>query len=193
MGRSNYFNPAFALWMLSSVEIAAASPALYTPFYGTSANGDTTPPRGFNTFGLQAGSDALKSGAGWDFNDYHFRQQCSLITTSANADYVCSIDSGWSVGCNGDDNGIFEPDTNVIPNITDLAVFMHDKGLKLGLYILPGAFSGDSDKVVEGTTITIGSLFDTSQPSYNCRNAFDYSKDGVQQFHDSVIAKFASW
>lgn len=84
-------------------------------------------------------------------------------------------------------------DTSVMPNVTDLANFLHGKGLKLGLYILPGAFSADSGKVVEGTGISIGSLFDADQPGYNCRQTFDYGKDGVQQWHDSVVRKFASW
>jgi alpha-galactosidase len=179
--------------LAASLLTCTSAAALQVPFYGTSANGFTSPPRGWNSFPLQAASSTLKSGARWDFNDYHFRQQCDNLIPTPGFDYVCSIDSGWSVGCDGDDNGIPEPDTSIIPNITDLADHFHSKGLKLGLYILPGAFSSDSSKVVAGTSIQIGSLFDGSQPGYDCRETFDYTKDGVQQWHNSVVAKFASW
>lgn len=187
MFKSSVFLLAASLFSSSSFA------ALQVPFYGTSANGYTSPPRGWNSFPLQAASDNLKHGAGWDFNDYHFRQQCDNLVPTSGFDYVCSIDSGWSVGCNGDDNGIPEPDPNVILNITDLADHFHSKGLKFGLYILPGAFSSDSEKVVEGTNIQIGSLFDGSQPGYNCRETFEYGKEGVQQWHNSVVKRLASW
>jgi alpha-galactosidase len=179
--------------LLLQLQVSLATVPFYTPFYGRSANGFTSPARGWNSFGLQAASDKLKHDAGWDFNDYHFRQQCDLIVIQTGHDYYCSIDSGWSVGCNGDENGIPEVEASVIPNITDLANHLHGRGLKLGLYVLPGAFSEDRNKLVEGTQISIGSLFDENETEYNCRRAFDYSRDGVQQWHDSVIKKFASW
>ncbi|TAQ90988.1 hypothetical protein B7494_g720 [Chlorociboria aeruginascens] len=178
--------------LLSGILVSAQS-TLYVPTYGTSANGFQSPPRGYNTFGLQAASSTLQSEAGFVFDDAHIREQCGAIQTESGFDYVCSIDSGWSEGCSGDDNGVFTPDASVIPNITDLGSFLHSKGLKLGVYILPGAFSADSAKAVKGTNITLGSLFDTTQASYNCREAFVYEEDGVQQFHDSVIQTFVSW
>jgi alpha-galactosidase len=179
--------------LLLQCRFSHAAIPFYTPFYAQSANGFTSPARGWNSFGLQAASDKLKHDAGWDFNDYHFRQQCDLIVTQPGFDYYCSIDSGWSSDCNGDSNGIPEVKSSVIPDIQDLANHLHSRGLKLGLYILPGAFSGDANKLVEGTQISIGSLFDEKETEYNCRRAFDYSRNGVQQWHDSVIKKFASW
>jgi alpha-galactosidase len=163
------------------------------PQFGSSANGFAAPAHGWNSFGLQAADSKLKSGAGWDFNDYHIRQQCDLIAVKGDRDYYCSIDSGWSVGCNGDANGVPYPDTKVIPNITDLASHLHRKGLKLGIYVLPGAFSSDRNKVVKGTSIEIGSLFNQSDPGYNCRQNFDYSNKNVQVWHDSVVAQFIEW
>ncbi|TVY56766.1 hypothetical protein LSUE1_G007969, partial [Lachnellula suecica] len=124
-----------------------------------------------NSFAIQAASSTLKSGASWDFNDYHFRLQCDQLVPYPGID--------TSVDCKGDENGIPEPDTNVIPNITDFASHLHGKGLKFGVYILLGAFRGDSGKVVEGTSVQIGSLFDGSQPGYNLRQTFEYEKDGV--------------
>lgn len=181
-------------FIILSRSVYAAIP-FHTISYGTSANGFSTAIRGWNSFGLQEGSPKLQQDAGWDFNDYHFRQHCSKIVVEPGFDYVCSIDSGWSTGCNGDINGVPEPDANIIPDIVDLGKFLHNKGLKLGVYVLPGAFDSDgtAGKVVEGTDIKIQSLFDPNQPGYNCRRAFDYRKDGTQQWHESVIKRFASW
>jgi alpha-galactosidase len=191
--RVAHFSLLGALLLFNNPALAALP--IHTIFYGTSANGFTTAVCGWNTFGLQASSAQLKHDAGWDYNDYHFRQQCSLITTQPGYDYVCSIDSGWSSGCNGDVNGIPEPNRNVIPDVVDLGNYLHGKGLKFGLYVLPGAFEqdGKDGKEVEGTNIKIQDLLDFNQPGYNCRRAFDYRKDGVQQWHDSVVRKFASW
>jgi alpha-galactosidase len=169
---------------------------LHIPFYDTSANGFTSPARGWNSFGLQAASAKLQHAAGWSFNDYHFRQQCGRLVfpQSGHGDnYYCSIDSGWSVGCNGDAHGIPYPDLAVLPNISNLATHLRGNGIKLGIYVLPGAFGGDSKKMVKGTNITIGSLFSQSDPAFNCRRNFDYTKDGVQQWHDSVVAQFLEW
>ena len=102
------------------------------------------------------------------------------------------MDSGWSGGSSGDDNGVVVVDTTKIPNITDLSSHLHSKGLKLGVYILPGAFGEDANKTVKNTDITIGSLF-SSEPGYDARQNFDYTKDGVQQWHDSVVAQFVEW
>jgi alpha-galactosidase len=104
---------------------------------------------------------------------------------------LCSIDSGWS-GNGGDEFGRLVPDTSVFPNLGELADHLHVQGMQLGVYILPGAFSSDADVTVEGTDIQLGSLFDESQPSYNLRQTFDFSKDGVQQWHNSVVNNFAS-
>ncbi|MCJ1444520.1 MAG: hypothetical protein MMC23_005022 [Stictis urceolatum] len=165
---------------------------VYVPYYDTSANGFKGAARGWNSFGIDAASDNLKKDAGYDFNDYHFRQQCDLIVPTDGFDYYCSIDSGWSQSCNGDDNGIIIPDTNKIPNITELSDHLHSKGLKLGIYVLPGGFSGDKDKTVKGTQTRIGDLFssDDAGNSPNCRTNWDYSKPDTQTWHDSVIESF---
>jgi len=65
---------------------------------------------------------------------------------------------------------------------------------------LPGAFTNDKAKKVFGTDIIIGSLFNTTGDSsgqtcnsFLARNNFDFSKNGVQQWHDSVVNQFARW
>lgn len=169
------------------------------PFYNSSANGFSSAAKGWNSFGLQANP---KTAPSFVFNDANFRKQCSNIhkTSDPTSLYYCSLDSGWSVGGNGDDYGRIIPDTSVLPNIVDLANFLHSKNLLFGIYVLPGAFSADANKHVFNTTISIGSLFNTTNdPSgqtcnnYNARNNFIYSLDGVQQWHNSVVNQFVAW
>jgi alpha-galactosidase len=160
--------------------------ALSIPFYGTSANGFTAPPRGWNSYGLQA----LGNGEAFTLTQTNVQAQCDLLNTTAGYT-VCSIDSGWS-GNGGDPYGRIVPDTSVFPDMTALAELLHSQGKLLGVYILPGAFSSDASVTVEGTDIELGSLFDTTQPSYNLRQTFDFSKDGVQQWHNSVVNNFAA-
>lgn len=184
----------FSITIISSQNVP-----FYIPFYDQSANGFTMPARGWNSWGLQA-NPSLWSFSGFSFVDAHFRQQCSKIIIQQGYDYYCSLDSGWSVGGNGDEFGRIIPDTSVIPNISDLANFLHSKGLLLGIYVIPGAFNADANKLVYNTNTQIGSLFNTTQdPSgktcnnYFARTNFDYSLNGVQQWHNSVVNLFASW
>jgi alpha-galactosidase len=160
--------------------------ALSIPFYGTSANGFTAPPRGWNSFGLQA----LGNGQAFQLNQANVQTQCDQLNATAGYT-MCSIDSGWS-GNGGDPYGRLVPDTTSFPDLTALAVHLHSLGKQLGVYILPGAFSSDANVIVQGTNIALGTLFDTTQPGYNLRQTFDYSKDGVQQWHNSVVNNFAA-
>ncbi|RFU33041.1 hypothetical protein B7463_g3274, partial [Scytalidium lignicola] len=166
---------------LDNANLVARDP-LFVPTYGTSANGYTSPTRGWNTFGLQALGD------GFVLNQTNVQAQCDLLNTTAGYT-LCSIDSGWS-GNGGDQFGRLVPDSS-FPDLKGLADHLHSQGKELGVYILPGAFSSDADVTVEGTTIKLGTLFDNSQPSFDLRQTFDFSKDGVQQWHNSVINNFA--
>lgn len=171
-----------------NTDLAIRQETLFVPFYGTSANGFTSPPRGWNTFGLQSLDSAANGG--FVLNQANVQSECDLLNVTAGYT-LCSIDSGWS-GNGGDEFGRLVPDTSVFPDLEGFANHLHGQGMQLGVYILPGAFSSDSDVIVEGTDITLGSLFDESQPSYNLRQTFDFGKDGVQQWHNSVVNNFAS-
>ncbi|KAH8880182.1 glycoside hydrolase [Thozetella sp. PMI_491] len=166
------------------------------PFYGSSASGKTSAARGWNSFIAQSNGEALTVAL--------MDQQCEFFYGKAQAgfDYVCSFDSGWSVGGNGDDNGRLIPDPSVFStmSIQDFAAKLHQNGMKLGVYALPGAFVADANKLVEGTNIKIGSLFNTTVDSrpginnaYNARNDFNYGLPGVQEWHDSVVRLFNSF
>ncbi|KAH8122405.1 hypothetical protein ACSS6W_005965 [Trichoderma asperelloides] len=174
----------FFVPLVATTVRAAASP-LFVPFYGTSANGFNGPPRGWNSFGMQA-----RAGTSFVLNQNDVQSQCDLLNATAGYT-LCSLDSGWS-GNGGDEFGRLVPDTSLFPNLTALADHLHSQGKLLGIYALPGAFSGDAGVTVEGTNIKLGTLFDTSQPSYNLRQTFDFSKDGVQQWHNSVVNNWAA-
>ena len=160
--------------------------------YGTSAGGHTSSARGWNSWGLQA--NPLSNYGGWKFDDYHFLQQCSLLVPEPGFDYYCSIDSGWSVD-GGDEYGRIMPKESIFSTTGSLANFsaqIHAMGLKVGIYLLPGAFVVDANATIENTTITIGEILDPESPIYYSRRAFNWTADGVQQWHDSVVKNLAS-
>ena len=162
---------------------------LNTPYFGTTPNGFKAPPRGWNTFGLQS------------LNPPFTLDQNAVITQcDALADNLgqygyeyCSLDSGWSVGDHGDDNGRIDYDHSKF-DILALATHLHSKGLKLGVYILPGYFSKDKDKTIYGTNPPI-KLSDVGAGTCNslARCAFNYNARGVQEYCNSVVNQFASW
>ncbi|KAM0478871.1 hypothetical protein ACHAPX_004848 [Trichoderma viride] len=108
-----------------------------------------------------------RGGSSFVLNQNNVQSQCDLLNATAGYT-LCSIDSGWS-GNGGDQFGRLVPDTSVFPNLTALADHLHSQGKLLGIYALPGALSGDA-----GVT------------------TFDFSKDGVQQWHNSVVNNWAA-
>ena len=198
--RDNIFHILLLLLAAVSNVLAANTPV---PFYGATASGKTAPARGWNSWVLQQNTIGAAA-AGFEYNVAGFSKQCSVFTghIQSGFDYYCSIDSGWSGYYEGDANGRIIPNTTVwdTKSIQQFATYLHSIGMKLGIYVIPGAFTNDKDKMVAGTQITIGSLFNTTDDgrpginnSYNARNNFDYTKDGVQQWHDSVVQLFNSW
>ena len=64
---------------------------------------------------------------------------------------------------------------------------------QLGVYIVPGTFSADRDKLILGTNLTLGSTWkhpDVKAHSKFCRMEFDFSRPGVQEWHNSVVDLF---
>lgn len=87
------------------------------------------------------------------------------MVTQLGHDYVCSIDSGCPT-TGGDQNGRIVKNTTVFSAYGSLKRFgdhLHSQGLKLGVYLLPGAVTSDGDKTIENTQIQPK---DVSQPGY---------------------------
>lgn len=141
------------------------------------ANPDVNPSFTFDQKGVVAQADALLE-----------------ITPSdllASNDYYISLDSGWSSGDHGDDHGRITYDTSKF-DIPALSSYFHSRGLKLGVYVLPGAFCKDINKTIFGTEIPINTTLSGNNNGF-ARCDFDFSREGVQEWHDSVVALFASW
>ncbi|KAH8657959.1 glycoside hydrolase superfamily [Xylariales sp. PMI_506] len=174
---------------LTRLSSFAFATLLQTVQIARTPNGFNAPPRGWNSFGLQANPETN--------SDFHFNQegiisQCdNLAGPLAEAGYTCcSLDSGWSVGGNGDDYGRIIYDDTVF-DIPALADHLHSKGLLLGVYVLPGAFVSDESKTILNTNTTIGSVCSGDSGFARCN--FDYSQSAVQIWHNSVVDQFSSW
>jgi alpha-galactosidase len=136
----------------------------------------------------------VKQNAGLsDLTEEGVQRQCDLIIPQDGFDYYCSIDSGWSDEDNGDENGVLQPNTTRFPNMSALAEHLHGRGMKLGLYILPGAYASDADKFINGTTTRLRDVFSDGKVYLDRRTFKDYSDPIVQLWHDSVIRTFRSW
>ncbi|KAB2573557.1 Glycoside hydrolase family 27 [Lasiodiplodia theobromae] len=106
----------------------------------------------------------------------------------------CSLDSGWSLATSGDEFGRITYDPSLF-DLPELADHLHDKGAKLGVYILPGFFSADADKKIEGTDISLSSIQTDEQNPCRAmsRCNINYNKTGAQEWCDSNVKQFAEW
>lgn len=173
------------------IALAASEPVLNVVQIETTPNGFTSSPRGWNSFGIQANPNTTP---GFSFNQTGVISQCDVLaqtTTLKDAGYVyCSLDSGWSVGGNGDEFGRIIYDSSIF-DIPSLANHLHAEDLLLGVYVVPGAFTADEAKTILGTSVTIGSVCSGDNGLARCN--FDYSQPAVQEWHNSVVNQFASW
>ncbi|KAI9774110.1 MAG: hypothetical protein M1840_005203 [Geoglossum simile] len=162
---------------------------LNTPYFKITPNGFKAPPRGWNTFALQALEPSF------NLNQANVITQCDALAERLGKygyEY-CSLDSGWSVGDEGDEYGRIQYDKSKF-DIPSLATHLHSKNLKLGVYILPGYFNKDGEKTIYGTNPPIKF---TQAGAGTCndlaRCAFNYQAKGAQEYCNSVVNKFASW
>lgn len=163
------------------------------------ANGFRTSARGWNTYGIQAlknGSEVVPSFAGQSGLDYtqaFVKTQCNVLSQhefrSAGYD-LCSLDSGWQAFNLVDEHGrIIYNSTRF--NLPELGSWLHKRGLKLGVYTTPGVPCIAENKTILGTKIKVGSVWNGNNDQIFCD--WDFGKDGVQQWHDSVVQQWASW
>lgn len=99
-----------------------------------------------------------------------------------------------------DSNGRWVTDTAKFPDgIKALADYVHNDGLKFGLYVTPGIAQNavTQNTLIAGTTHHAADIAVTStnEKNYNCKHMYgiDYSKAGAQEFVNSWANQFASW
>jgi alpha-galactosidase len=162
----------------------------------TTPNGFSKAPRGWNSWGVQGTPlttpSYAASGAPY-VNQTFVQSQCSVL---ADADILaagydlCSIDGGWYSSVT-DDNGRVVANSTLF-DMAAMGTYLHAKGLKLGVYSLPGIPCDAANKTIYGTSIKISAAFsgveDTNGLCY-----FNYSSPNAQLYHNSLINLWASW
>lgn len=153
--------------------------------YGKTSGGYSSSPRGWNSFPMQS--------LGMKFNQENVLNQCSQLANKL-IDYgynLCSLDSGWSIGANGDEYGRIIYDQSIF-DIPQLANDLHSQNLELGLYVVPGYFANDNQKFVFGTNYTLSQIGNGHNNGL-ARIDLNYSHPGAQLWCNSVINLFAEW
>jgi hypothetical protein len=176
---------AFGL-MCASAAFAQDSSLGRPPYFGWSTFSQQTLDSNFLTqSNLTAESDALASSG---LQEHGF-------------EYI-NIDSGWQGSFDAYGRPI--PNTSTFPSIQALIEHIHKNGQKAGIYWIPGveypAVAANSP--ILGTPYHIQDILTVP---YTAGNAFggpgtspyhykiDYTKQGAQEYTNSVVALFASW
>jgi hypothetical protein len=107
-----------------------------------------------------------------------------------------NIDAGWSDHLDG--YGRDAPDPAKFPDgIKPLADHLHELGLKLGLYLVPGIPKAavDADLPIAGTPYHARDIADTTTLGNTLGDAWriDYTKPGAAEYVQSYADMFASW
>ena len=154
------------------------------------ANGFTTSGRGWNSWGIEATPGYVPSYS--VFNQSFVIEQCSVMAQPAfkvMGYEVCSLDAGWSTNVVDDYGRILY---NSAFDLPELGTYLHDNGLKMGVYIIPGVPCEAANYTVYGTDYMIGDLFNGNIDGLAYCD-WDYSKPGVQEWHNSLIDLWVSW
>jgi alpha-galactosidase len=158
---------------------------------GPTANGFTGPARGWNSWGIQATPATTPS---WQiFNQSNVIKQCTVLAQPEFKQFgyeLCSLDAGWSTN-DVDEYGRIQYNTALF-DLVELGNYLHGIGLKMGVYVIPGVPCSAANKTIKGTDIRIGDVLNGNNDGLAYCD-WDFSKDGVQQWHDSLIELWASW
>ena len=158
---------------------------------GSTPNGFKTSGRGWNSWGIQATPATTPS---WKlFNQSNVINQCSVLARpefKAMGYDVCSLDAGWSTNT-PDEYGRILYNTNLF-DLPELGSYLHGLGLKMGVYIIPGVPCSAANRTIQGTDIQISDVLIGNNNGLDYCD-WDFSKDGVQQWHDSLIELWSSW
>lgn len=107
-----------------------------------------------------------------------------------------NIDSGWSDGY--DEHGIPKPNLTAFPDGMDgMAAWLHDRGLKFGIYLGPGIQPRlyDENPVIAGTNVHVQDVTDKALPGSTLKNTYklEMSKPAARAYINSIVAQFAKW
>ena len=107
-----------------------------------------------------------------------------------------NVDDAWQQGF--DENGYLQANPRTFPNgIASLAGYVHQKGLKFGLYLVPGipVALWQQNPQIKGTHSHIQDITDVSKHGSTRRNTYkiDYSKAAATQYIQGYADLLASW
>lgn len=107
-----------------------------------------------------------------------------------------NIDSGWSDGY--DEHGIPKPNLTTFPDGMDgMAAWLHDRGLKFGIYLGPGIQPKlyGANPVIAGTNVHLQDVTDKSLPGSTLKGTYklDMSKAAARAYINSIVAQFGQW
>ena len=164
-----------------------------------SANGFQGSFRGWTSFPLQAYNhpDHQEYGEDWFTQDNMLRQARALKDLGHGYEYLM-LDSGWSNGSYGDANGRIKPDTDKFPDFVSFSRQVHDMGLKLGVYIVPGAFTSDlkDGKPIAGSQYNMKDInTPCNEQTFPCtfgRTNLQWNQ-ASREWVNSVVKQFAEW
>ncbi|KAG0646374.1 Alpha-D-galactoside galactohydrolase 3 [Hyphodiscus hymeniophilus] len=158
---------------------------------GPTGNGFTGPARGWNSWGIQATPATTPS---WQvFNQSNVIKQCSVLAQPEFKQMgydLCSLDAGWSTNV-VDEYGRIQYNSTLF-DLGELGDYLHGIDLKMGVYIIPGVPCSAANRTIQGTDILIGDVLNGNNNGEDFCD-WDFSKDGVQQWHDSLIELWGSW
>ena len=162
-------------------------------------HGFTSSGRGWNTYGVQALTNISKvvpsfmADSGGDMTQEWVKKECAVLDQQRfrDASYdLCSLDSGWQARDGVDEHGRITYNKTRF-NLPELGPWLHERGLKLGLYIIPGVPCSAENKTILGTDVKVGSVWNGNYDEIFCD--WNYTEPAVQQWHDSVVELWASW
>jgi alpha-galactosidase len=157
----------------------------------TTPNGFTAAARGWNSWAVQAVPKAVPEFIQLDQG--FVISQCDVLAddTFRGAGYtLCSIDAGWSTN-DPDEFGRILYNTTLF-DMPALGDHLHSKGLQLGVYIIPGFPCNGLNRTIKGTDIQLSRVWNGNNDGLQFCD-FDFTKDGVQQWHDSLIELWTGW
>lgn len=154
-------------------------------------NGFTCAARGWNSYGIQVVHNAVRN---WtEFDQDFVISQCDVLAGDAyqQAGYVlCSLDAGWSTNDPDEYGRILYNET--LFDIPALASHLHGQGLQLGVYIIPGFPCNGLNRTIKGTNLKMSDVWNGNDDGLQFCD-FDFSKDGTQQWHDSLLELWTGW